>query len=277
MSKIIKNVYVDVSGSVSGEFTSKYSNQEMLVRVSNKSLIKYAEKCINHFNSMPDDMLDEICNALIDEFSLSCYENTELPKPENVLTYFGFTTLSVDAPEISGISYVVYDEEECTALIIKDGNLVYVGQNYDDYLPMINDIIVVDDEGTLEGSFTSEIFPNDETQEMTVYIRNKSLMDYAEKCINHFNSMPDEMIDEICHGLIESCHLSDYDDFELPELENVRDILDYCWFTTLSVDNPENDGISYTVEGEGDWGEIVGIVIKNGSLAYVGQDYEEYL
>lgn len=142
---------------------------------------------------------------------------------------------------------------------------------------IIKNIIVVDDEGTLEGTFTSKIFPNDETQEMTVYIRNKSLMDYAEKCINHFNNMPDSVIDEICHWLIESCHLSDYDDFELPELENVRDILNYCWFTTLYVNKSENDGISYTVEGEGDWGEIVGIVIKNGSLAYVGQDYEEYL
>ena len=140
---------------------------------------------------------------------------------------------------------------------------------------IIKNIIVVDDEGTLEGTFTSEIFPNDETQEMTVYIRNKSLMDYAEKCINHFNNI--DMIDEICYGLIESCHLSDCEDFELPELEDVRDILNYCWFTTLSVDKPENDGISYTVEGEGDWGEVVGFVIKDSSLAYVGQDYEEYL
>ncbi|MDE5556621.1 MAG: hypothetical protein K2J32_02830 [Ruminococcus sp.] len=142
---------------------------------------------------------------------------------------------------------------------------------------IIKNIIVIDDNGTLEGSFTSEIFPNDDTQEMTIYIRNKSLMNYAEKCINHFNSMPDSMIDEICHGLIESCHLSDYPDFELPELENVRDILNYCWFTTLTVDKPKNDGISYTVEGEGDWEEVVGFVIKNGNVSYVGVDYEEYI
>lgn len=137
---------------------------------------------------------------------------------------------------------------------------------------IIKNIIVVDDEGTIEGTFTSEIFPNDETQEMTVYIRNNSLMDYAEECINHFNNMPDDMIDEICRRIIKNLQLNGAD-FELPEFENVRDILNYCWFTTLTVDNPENDGISYTVEGEGEWGEVVGFVIKNGNVSYVGENY----
>lgn len=140
---------------------------------------------------------------------------------------------------------------------------------------IIKNIIVVDDDGTLEGTFTSKIFPNDRTQEMTIYIRNKSLMNYAEKCVKHFNSMPDDMIDEICHRLIESCHLCDYD-FELPELESVRDILNYCWFTTMMIDIPENEEISYLIEGEGEWGEVVGIVIKNGSISYVGDNYYSY-
>ncbi|MDE5582128.1 MAG: hypothetical protein K2J08_00280 [Ruminococcus sp.] len=144
---------------------------------------------------------------------------------------------------------------------------------------IIKNIVVVDDDGTLEGIFTSEIFPNEDTQEMTVYIRNKSLMDYAEKCISHFNSLSDDITDEICHGLIESCQ-EDYgvnEDFELPEFENVRDILNYCWFNTMTVDIPENDGINYAVGGESDWGEVVGFTIKNGVLVYVGFDYEEYL
>ncbi|MDE6780040.1 MAG: hypothetical protein K2J40_01085 [Ruminococcus sp.] len=137
---------------------------------------------------------------------------------------------------------------------------------------IIKNIIVVDDDGTLEGTFTSEIFPNDETQEMTVYIRNKSLMDYAEKCINHFNSMPDDMIDEICRRIIKNLQFIGAD-FELSEFENVRDILNYCWFTSMTVDVPEDDGISYIIEGEGEWGEVVGFVIKNGSISYVGDDY----
>lgn len=136
--------------------------------------------------------------------------------------------------------------------------------------------LLAPDEEILEGTFRSNFFRNEDVNELSVYIRNGKIIDYAEKCIEHFNSLSDDVIDEICHGLIESCHLSD-EDFELPELENVRDILQYCWFTSMTVDVPEDDGISYVIEGEGDWGEVVGFVIKNGSLAYVGVDYEEYL
>ncbi len=135
---------------------------------------------------------------------------------------------------------------------------------------------IAPDEEILEGTFTSNIFQNEDGNELSICIRNGEMIDYAEKCVEHFNSLPDDVIDEICHGLIESCHLAD-EDFELPELENVREIFEYCWFTAMAVDVPEDDGISYVIEGEGDWGEVVGFVIKNGSLAYIGCDIEEYL
>lgn len=132
------------------------------------------------------------------------------------------------------------------------------------------------DEEILEGNFISRIFINEDGNELFVYIRNSNIIDYAEKCIEHFNSLSDDMIEEICHGLIESYHLSN-DDFELPELANVREILEYCWFTSMIVDVPEDDGISYIIAGESDWGEVVAFIIKNGALAYVGADYEKYL
>ncbi len=122
----------------------------------------------------------------------------------------------------------------------------------------------------MEGTFTSSFFSNDGEKELVVCIKTGDIIDYTEKCIEHFNSLPDDVIDEICEGIIESCE-------EEYELENVRDILEYCWFTSMMIDVPEDDGISYIIEGEGDWGEVVGFVIKNGSLAYVGADYEEYL
>ena len=136
--------------------------------------------------------------------------------------------------------------------------------------------LIAPDEEIMEGTFISNFFHNEDVNELSVCIRNGEIIDYAEKCIEHFNSLSDDVIDEICHGLIESCHLSD-EDFELPELENVRKILEYCWFTSMTVDVPEDNRISYVIEGESDWGEVVGFVIKNGSLAYVGVDYEEYL
>lgn len=132
------------------------------------------------------------------------------------------------------------------------------------------------DEKIMEGTFTSRFFKNEDSYKLSVYIRNGKIIDYAEKCIEHFNSMPDDMIDEICRRIIKSLKLIGAD-FELSEFENVRDILNYCWFTSMIVDIPEDDGISYVIEGEGDWGEVVGFVIKNGTLAYVGVDFEEYL
>ncbi|MDE5569445.1 MAG: hypothetical protein K2I82_02185 [Ruminococcus sp.] len=129
---------------------------------------------------------------------------------------------------------------------------------------------IAPDEEILEGTFKSNFFRSDIDDELSVCIRNSEIIDYAEKCIEHFNSLPDDVIDKICEGIIESCE-------EEYELENVRDILEYCWFTSMAVDVPENDGISYVIDGEGEWGEVVGFVIKNGSLAYVGIDFEEYL
>lgn len=129
------------------------------------------------------------------------------------------------------------------------------------------------DGSILEGTFTSRIFRNENSAEMLIYFNS---LDYAEDCIEHFNSMTDDIIDEICQRIIKSLKLIGAD-FELSEFENVRDILNYCWFTSMTVDVTEDDGISYVIEGEGDWGEVVGFVIKNGSLAYVGADIEEYL
>ena len=135
---------------------------------------------------------------------------------------------------------------------------------------------IAPDEEILEGDFISTFFQNEDCNELSVYIKNGDIIDYAEKCVEHFNSLSDDVIDEICHGLVESCHLSD-EEFDLLELEDVREILEYCWFYELIVDVPENDGISYVVGGEGDWGEAVGFVIKDGKLVYVGMDYEDYL
>ncbi|MCM1505850.1 MAG: hypothetical protein NC177_01765 [Ruminococcus flavefaciens] len=129
------------------------------------------------------------------------------------------------------------------------------------------------DGSILEGTFTSRIFRNENSAEMLIYL---SSLDYAEDCITHFNSMPDDMVDEICLRILKNLQFNGAD-FDLAEFENVRDILNYCCFTTMVVDTSKNDGISYTVEGEGDWGEAVGFVIKNGNVSYVGFDYEDYL
>lgn len=100
------------------------------------------------------------------------------------------------------------------------------------------------------------------------------MVETAEKCVEAFNSLPQDTITEICKEIIVCAEQGGIaEDFELPELEKPTDILEYCWFIALYALG-EN---SYIVEGEGDWGEVIGFVIKNGRLIYTGVDYTDYM
>ena len=134
-----------------------------------------------------------------------------------------------------------------------------------------------------EGQFHSSFFRNDEDDdELIVYANNVNpdFMECAEKCVEAFNSLSEPVINEICKKLI-SCAKEDEginETFELPTLDDVLDILNYCWFVALYVDmGSKDDEIAYAVEGEGDWGENIGFVINNGSVIYVGADYLDYM
>ncbi|MBR1592120.1 MAG: hypothetical protein IJ666_03815 [Ruminococcus sp.] len=129
-----------------------------------------------------------------------------------------------------------------------------------------------------EGIFRSSFFHNEENlPEMTIYIEKSSLADYAEKCVESFNNLPSSLINEICEGIIRYAKKGGInEEFKLPELKNVVDILEYCWFNTVYVETPEKkESIRYIVEGEGDWGESIGFIIENNQLAYVGVYYLE--
>ena len=105
-------------------------------------------------------------------------------------------------------------------------------------------------------------------------------MESAEKCVDSFNSLSESVINEICQKLISCAQEGDGldEEFELPALDNPLDILDYCWFMALYVDMKSiGDEIAYAVEGEGEWGENIGFVIKNDSVVYVGADYLEHM
>lgn len=124
----------------------------------------------------------------------------------------------------------------------------------------------------LVGEFRSMIFKDykSDYDYITIYLTDKTI-EYAEKCVEHFNNMPDEMVDAVCKGVIKSS-IKEYD------LENVRDILKHFCFDVMYTLDSENGGISYVVEGTGEWSKkTIGIVIKNSTLAYVGMDYKEYL
>ncbi|MDE5862474.1 MAG: hypothetical protein K2H28_09820 [Ruminococcus sp.] len=129
-------------------------------------------------------------------------------------------------------------------------------------------------EEIMEGTFISRIFKDGDDNRLFVYFDSINIKDYAEKCIEHFNNMSDEMVDLICIGIIKCAELGGVnEEFELPELENIRDILKYFWCTNLEIGIPERDEIAYIIDGDGEWGETVNIVIRGNRVLYVGYDF----
>lgn len=136
------------------------------------------------------------------------------------------------------------------------------------------------EDGICEGSFKSNFFRNDENgDELMVYAANPDLSECAEKCVEAFNNLTESEINKICKEII-SCPKEGglNKEFELPVLDNALDILNYCWFVALYVNMlSKEDEIAYVIEGEGDWGEVIGFAVKNNKVIYVGADYFDYM
>ena len=136
------------------------------------------------------------------------------------------------------------------------------------------------EEGYCEGSFKSNFFHDDENgDELGVYVHSPNLTECAEKCVEAFNKLTESDINEICKEIISCAKESGInEEFELPALDNALDILNYCWFTSLFVNMlHQEDEIAYVVEGEGEWGEVIGFAVKNNKVIYVGVDYLDYM
>lgn len=136
------------------------------------------------------------------------------------------------------------------------------------------------EEGVCEGSFKSTFFRDDENgNELSVYMKSPDLSECAEKCVEAFNNLAESEIGEICKEIIRCAEEGGIDEeFELPALDNALDILKYCWFTSLYVNMlSKEDEVAYVVEGEGDWGEVIGFVVDNNKVIYVGTDYFDYM
>ena len=136
------------------------------------------------------------------------------------------------------------------------------------------------EEGVCEGSFKSKFFRDDENgDELSVYVQSPDLAECAEKCVEAFNNLTESEINEICKEIINCAKEGGINkEFELPALDNALDILNYCWFIDLYVNMlSKEDEISYVVTGEGDWGEVIGFVVNNNKVIYVGIDYFDYM
>lgn len=135
------------------------------------------------------------------------------------------------------------------------------------------------EDGACEGVFKSNFFRDDENgNELSVYMKSSDLADCAEKCVAGFNNLNESEITEICKKIIDCVkEIGADEEFEL-SADNALDILNYCWFAALYVNMLcKEDEVSYVVEGEGDWGDVIGFVVENDKVIYVGTDYFDYM
>lgn len=131
-----------------------------------------------------------------------------------------------------------------------------------------------------EGTFFSTLFDSD----MTISIDKGVPLEYAEKCIDNFNSLPSCVLNDLYDKCIEyyedtlfniddDCDL----DFDMPQSESIhgRDILKYISVGTLEIEKPQGNSIAYILELNCVWEEEHGCewVIKDNQVLYVGKFY----
>ncbi len=136
------------------------------------------------------------------------------------------------------------------------------------------------EEGFCEGTFRSRFFRNEEGgDELSIGVKSPDLKECAEKCVEAFNHLTESAISEICKEIISCAQEGGADEeFEFPSPDNALEILNDCWFTTLYVNMlSQEDETAYVVEGEGEWGDVIGFAVKNDEVIYVGPDYFDYM
>lgn len=136
------------------------------------------------------------------------------------------------------------------------------------------------EEGFCEGVFESNFFCDDEGgNELSVMAKSPDLSECAEKCVEAFNNLSESEISKICKLIIEHIKENDMnEEVDLNSLDDELDILNYCWFTTMYVNMlSTQDEIAYVIEGEGDWGDVIGFAVNKDKVIYVGIEYFDYM
>lgn len=122
----------------------------------------------------------------------------------------------------------------------------------------------------LEGLFYSNLF----SKEIRVAIDDDSSVDFAESCIDYFNSFDDRLINDICEASIRYCN-----DFleaigeEQRDFNKVRDILELIYPSALIVPYPEQGAkpvvrMELNCEWEVEHG--MEIIVREDKLLYLG-------
>lgn len=112
--------------------------------------------------------------------------------------------------------------------------------------------------------------------EIGVFINEGATIEYAEKCVEHLNSLSDAIIEKLCEFSIRYCesmrkYFGEMDVF-IPENIKLREILKYIYPGELIIEEPVDDRIAYHLELNCDWEEEHGLewVIREDEVLYVG-------
>ena len=95
-----------------------------------------------------------------------------------------------------------------------------------------------------EGSFQSKFFQDDEHKhKLSIYINDDKLKECAEKCVESFNNLTDNMIDEICTQLWENVkdELKIKTHYESLDIAGSNRIHYVCFSLPAQLPGPEAD------------------------------------
>ncbi len=137
----------EFENNAEGTFKSKFFRNdehgyEFSICVNDIALKDCAEKCIDSFDNLPEKVIAEICQMLIEcAQTEGAEEGFELPELDNkidILKYCWFNNLYVDmAGENDEIAYVVEGEGDWglpVGFVIRNNQVVYAGGDYLDYI-----------------------------------------------------------------------------------------------------------------------------------------------
>jgi hypothetical protein len=285
-----------------GEFDFSLFHTETNVFIDmEEPFLDYVNKCIENLNSLSDDIIDKLCEytILYCEDYREYFEDEEIDIPENIkgreiLEYVEPVCLGIEEPDDeNSIGYsielnVAWEEEHGMEWVIRDNKIMYVSSfnnmgawcDEDDYddggnyaLGMIKNL--KDAGGYYEGDFYSTLFEAD----MIVALEDNTYIDYAEKCINNFNSLSDSTIKFILGKCIDffkdmyAEYSDDYDEDCNPEHLTADNVLgDYIEGISINIETPQNNDISaYQIE------ILCPIdcpvcVIRDNKVIYIGED-----
>lgn len=141
------NWFHQEEGYCEGSFISKFFRDdencnELVVCAKSPELSECAEKCVEAFNSLSELEIKKICENIISSIKESgrdeYFDLAILNNPIDILNYCWFVTLYVNMlSREDEIAYVVEGEGEwgySIGFAVNNGELVYVGENYFDYM-----------------------------------------------------------------------------------------------------------------------------------------------